>query len=470
MMKTNTLGEVRVCSSRSNFKPYLLALIILPLFSLASHSDTLKQSLQNAYNNSDELMLERMSVKEADESVAKAVAAKRFNLSASQSISSGYNYSPSCGGFCSSNSIGTKVSASMSVLDGGRADIKIEIATLALKAKRIGLIETEQDVLLSAVTAYMNMRRSLEFVALEQNSVKLLTKEVQAAQDRFEVGEITKTDISFAESRLEAAKGKLASQIGDLEIATEAYQMVIGIAPKELKDPPPTPDLPQTLNLAKLAAAKNHPTLRALKHAVEIADLKLDLTRANYKPTFSLAGEITDSSQTSKLSSNLSFGGRVVLYQGGARSSEERKALTAVEKARSNLIYQTRRIQQAVATRWSQLNIARALIVANNKQIRAAETAYRGVRDEAEFGLRTTLDILDAEQSLMAAKVQLASTRRDEYVAAYELLKSVGLLTVSNLNLDVDEYDVKRNYELVKDAPRKGQFFKFDNLLKKLGK
>ena len=160
----------------------------------------------------------------------------------------------------------------------------------------------------------------------------------------------------------------------------------------------------------------------------------------------------------------------MVLYQGGARSSEERKALTAVEKARSNLIYQTRRIQQAVATRWSQLNIARALIVANNKQIRAAETAYRGVRDEAEFGLRTTLDILDAEQSLMAAKVQLASTRRDEYVAAYELLKSVGLLTVSNLNLDVDEYDVKRNYELVKDAPRKGQFFKFDNLLKKLGK
>ncbi|MDG1939682.1 MAG: TolC family protein, partial [Paracoccaceae bacterium] len=206
-MKTNTLGEVRVCSSRSNFKPYLLALIILPLFSLASHSDTLKQSLQNAYNNSDELMLERMSVKEADESVAKAVAAKRFNLSASQSISSGYNYSSTCRGFCSSNSIGTSISASMSVLDGGRADINIAIATSALKAERVGLIGTEQDVLLSAVTAYMNMRRSLEFVALEQNSVKLLTKEVQAAQDRFEVGEITKTDISFAESRLEAAKG-----------------------------------------------------------------------------------------------------------------------------------------------------------------------------------------------------------------------------------------------------------------------
>ena len=156
-------------------------------------------------------------------------------------------------------------------------------------------------------------------------------------------------------------------------------------------------------------------------------------------------------------------------YQGGARSSEERKALTAVEKARSNLIYQTRRIQQAVATRWSQLNIARALIVANNKQIRAAETAYRGVRDEAEFGLRTTLDILDAEQSLMAAKVQLASTRRDEYVAAYELLKSVGMLTASNLSLDVEEYNAMHNYELVKDAPRKNQFFKLDKLLKRFG-
>ena len=469
MMKTNTLGEVRVCSSRSNFKVYLLALIILPLFSPISYSDTLRQALENSYNNSDKLLLERMSVKQADESVAKAVAAKRFNLSASQKVSSGYNYSAACGGFCNSNSVGTSLSASMSVLDGGRADIKIIIATKELIAKRIGLIEIEQDVLLSAVKAYMDMRRSLEFVALEENSVRLLEKEVQAAQDRFEVGEITKTDISFAESRLEAAKGKLASQIGNLEIATEAYQMVIGIAPKELKDPPPTPDLPQTLNLAKLAAAKNHPTLRALKHAVEIADLKLDLTRANYKPTFSLAGEITDSSQTSKLSSNLSFGGRVVLYQGGDRSSEERKALIAVEKARSNLIYQTRRIEQAVATRWSELNIARALIVANNKQIRAAETAYRGVRDEAEFGLRTTLDILDAEQSLMAAKVQLASTRRDEYVAAYELLKSVGMLTVSNLGLDVEEYNATNNYELVKDAPRKNQFFKFDKLLKRFG-
>jgi outer membrane protein len=91
------------------------------------------------------------------------------------------------------------------------------------------------------------------------------------------------------------------------------------------------------------------------------------------------------------------------------------------------------------------------------------------VRDEAEFGLRTTLDILDAEQSLMAAKVQLASTRRDEYVAAYELLKSVGMLTVSNLGLDVEEYNATNNYELVKDAPRKNQFFKFDKLLKRFG-
>ena len=452
----------------SFFKSLLVAFSLL-FFPPTLFADTLKLALENAYNNSDELLIQRMSIRESDEEVAQSVAAKRPTFSAVQNLSSAYAYSGTCGGFCSSSSVSTSLSAAMSVLDGGKKDLGVSIKKVQLFAERVTLKEREQDVLLSAVKAFMNLRRSLEFVALEQNSVKLLKRQVQAARDRFEVGEITRTDISFAESRLEAAKGKLASQIGNLEISIESYKMAIGVAPGELRDPPPLPDLPKTLEIAKISASKHHPTVMALQHAVEIADLQLDLTKFNYRPTFSLSGELGDSSRTGKLSSNLSLGGSVVLYQGGARSSKERKALATVEKARTNLLYQTRRIQQGVATRWAQLNIAKALISANNRQIRAAETAYKGVTDEAEFGLRTTLDILDAEQSLMAAKVQLASTRRDEYVAAYELLKSIGLLTVKNLNLDVKEYDVQTNYKKVKDAPRISRFLKLDKLLKKLG-
>ena len=452
----------------SFFKSLLVAFSLL-FFPPTLFADTLKLALENAYNNSDELLIQRMSIRESDEAVAQSVAAKRPTFSAVQNLSSAYAYSGTCGGFCSSSSVSTSLSAAMSVLDGGKKDLGVSIKKVQLFAERVTLKEREQDVLLSAVKAFMNLRRSLEFVALEQNSVKLLKRQVQAARDRFEVGEITRTDISFAESRLEAAKGKLASQIGNLEISIESYKMAIGVAPGELRDPPPLPDLPKTLEIAKISASKHHPTVMALQHAVEIADLQLDLTKFNYRPTFSLSGELGDSSKTGKLSSNLSLGGSVVLYQGGARSSKERKALATVEKARTNLLYQTRRIQQGVATRWAQLNIAKALISANNRQIRAAETAYKGVTDEAEFGLRTTLDILDAEQSLMAAKVQLASTRRDEYVAAYELLKSIGLLTVKNLNLDVKEYDVQTNYKKVKDAPSSSRFLKLDKLLKKLG-
>ena len=452
----------------SFFKSLLVAFSLL-FFPPTLFADTLKLALENAYNNSDELLIQRMSIRESDEEVAQSVAAKRPTFSAVQNLSSAYAYSGTCGGFCSSSSVSTSLSAAMSVLDGGKKDLGVSIKKVQLFAERVTLKEREQDVLLSAVKAFMNLRRSLEFVALEQNSVKLLKRQVQAARDRFEVGEITRTDISFAESRLEAAKGKLANQIGNLEISIESYKMAIGVAPGELRDPPPLPDLPKTLEIAKISASKHHPTVMALQHAVEIADLQLDLTKFNYRPTFSLSGELGDSSKTGKLSSNLSLGGSVVLYQGGARSSKERKALATVEKARTNLLYQTRRIQQGVATRWAQLNIAKALISANNRQIRAAETAYKGVTDEAEFGLRTTLDILDAEQSLMAAKVQLASTRRDEYVAAYELLKSIGLLTVKNLNLDVKEYDVQTNYKKVKDAPMSSRFLKLDKLLKKLG-
>ena len=452
----------------SFFKSLLVAFSLL-FFPPTLFADTLKLALENAYNNSDELLIQRMSIRESDEEVAQSVAAKRPTFSAVQNLSSAYAYSGTCGGFCSSSSVSTSLSAAMSVLDGGKKDLGISINKVQLFAQRVTLKEIEQEVLLSAVKAFMNLRRSLEFVALEQNSVKLLKRQVQAARDRFEVGEITRTDISFAESRLEAAKGKLANQIGNLEISIESYKMEIGVTPGELRDPPPLPDLPKTLEIAKISASKHHPTVLALQHAVEKADLELDLTKFNYRPTFSLSGELGDSSRTGKLSSNLSLGGSVVLYQGGARSSKERKALATVEKARTNLLYQTRRIQQGVATRWAQLNIAKALISANNRQIRAAETAYKGVTDEAEFGLRTTLDILDAEQSLMAAKVQLASTRRDEYVAAYELLKSIGLLTVKNLNLDVKEYDVQTNYKKVKDAPMSSRFLKLDKLLKKLG-
>ena len=299
--------------------------------------------------------------------------------------------------------------------------------------------------------------------------VKLLQKEVQAAQDRFAVGEITKTDISFAESRLEAAKGKLANQLGLLEISKEQYQMTIGTVAGDLQNPPPLPEIPTTLEVAKSLASKNHPIIFNLKQAVLISELVLDLSKANYKPSFNVSGGLSDSSTSSKLSANVSLTGTAVLYTGGSRSSAERSALTAVQKARSQLLLQSKIIRQGVANRWAQLNIARALIVANENQIKAAETAYRGVKDEAEFGLRTTLDILDAEQSLMAAKVQLVSTKRDEYVAAYELLKAMGLLTAQNLNLNVKQYDVTKNYDAVKNAPRNNQFFKLDNLLKRWG-
>jgi outer membrane protein len=448
-----------------------LALVSSLFLAISSslHADTLNKAMVDAFNNSAELNIQRATIRETDEKVAARVAAKRVNVQAKQNVSSGYSYSTSCRGFCNSTSAGLSIEASSSILDGGRSDIEILIAEAQVKIERSLLVEAEQSVLLAAVKAFMDLRRNMEFVALEKNSVKLLQKEVQAAQDRFTVGEITKTDISFAESRLEAAKGKLANQLGLLEIAKEQYQMAIGRAAGDLKNPPPLPEIPSTLEVAKSISSKNHPIIFNLKQAVLISELGLDLSKANYRPTFDVSGGLSDSSTTGKLSANVSVTGKAILYTGGSRSSAERSALTAVQKARSQLLHQSKIIRQGVANRWAQLNIARALIVANENQIRAAETAYRGVKDEAEFGLRTTLDILDAEQSLMAAKVQLASTKRDEYVAAYELLKAMGLLTAKNLNLNVKQYNVTKNYDAVKNAPRNSQFFKLDNLLKRWG-
>ena len=450
-------------------KTFLSASLISMVVSVGSSADTLNQAMINAFNNSVELNIQRAIIRETDEKVAANVAAKRVNIQAKQNLSAGYSFSMSCGGFCNSTTAGMSVEASSSILDGGRSDLQIQIAEAQVKMERSSLKETEQSVLLAAVKAFMDLRRNMEFVALEKNSVKLLQREVQAAQDRFSVGEITKTDISFAESRLEAAKGKLANQIGLLEISKEQFLMSIGTSPGILKEPPPIPNIPDSLELAKSIASENHPIIHSLKQAVLISDLSLDLSKANYKPTFDVSGGVSDSSSTNKLSASVSLVGKAIIYTGGSRSSAERSALNSAQKARLQLLHQSKRIRQGVANRWAKLNIARALIVANEKQIKAAETAYRGVKDEAEFGLRTTLDILDAEQSLMAAKVQLASTKRDEYVAAYELLNAMGLLTVEKLKLKVNHYDVTENYEAVKNAPRNQEFFKFDNLLKRWG-
>ena len=432
-------------------------------------SATLKQTLESAYNNSNELKIQRALIRKTNEEVASSVASKRAKVSLNPSVSSGYSFSSSCLGFCNSSTANINLKAEASVLDSGRANLRISKAKAGVELQRLSFRLIEQNVLLEALKAFVDLRRSMEFLALERNSVTILEKEVQAAQDRFAVGEITKTDISFAEARLEAAKGKLSNQEGLLKIAEEQYLIAVGEKPNNLETPIRLPEIPETITLAKDQAAKFHPTILSLKLKSKISDLDLELARANYNPRIGFSGSVSDSSASGKLSSSLSLAGEVVLYNGGLRSSAERSALMSIEEVRLELLHNTRKILQGVANRWVQLNIARALISANEKQIKAAETAYRGVKDEAEFGLRTTLDILDAEQSLMSAKVQLASTKRDEYVAAYELLKAMGLLTAENLNLNVEQYDFSKNFDAVKDAPRNSQFFKLDNLLKRWG-
>ena len=432
-------------------------------------SATLKQTLESAYNNSNELKIQRALIRKTNEEVASSVASKRAKVSLNPSVSSGYSFSSSCLGFCNSSTANINLKAEASVLDSGRANLRISKAKAGVELQRLSFRLIEQNVLLEALKAFVDLRRSMEFLALERNSVTILEKEVQAAQDRFAVGEITKTDISFAEARLEAAKGKLSNQEGLLKIAEEQYLIAVGEKPNNLETPIRLPEIPETITLAKDQAAKFHPTILSLKLKSKISDLDLELARANYNPRIGFSGSVSDSSASGKLSSSLSLAGEVVLYNGGLRSSAERSALMSIEEVRLELLHNTRKILQGVANRWVQLNIARALISANEKQIKAAETAYRGVKDEAEFGLRTTLDILDAEQSLMSAKVQLASTKRDEYVAAYELLKAMGLLTAENLNLNVEQYDFSKNFDAVKDAPRNNQFFKLDNLLKRWG-
>lgn len=416
-----------------------------------SRAETLADALTSAYNNSGLLEQNQALLRAADEDVAQAVSATLPVIDWSLQANRTWSRADGVNDFAAVNAATLRYNAALTIYDFGANAFAIEAQKEVVLSTRQTLRGIEQDVLLNAVQAYVNVLRDREFVELRQNNVRLITQEFRAAQDRFDVGEVTRTDVALAEARLASARSQLAAAEGSLAISIEGFRVAVGRAPGTVSAVSAAP-VSRNMAEARALAVRNNPAVLEVQHSVAAAELGIRRAEAALGPRVTLNGFVgtdQDSNESAQLGVNI--GGPV--YSGGALTSQIRQLRSNRDAARAGLHLTVLGVEQQVANAFASLQVARAARQASDQQIRAARVAFQGVREEATLGARTTLDVLDAEQELLDAEANRISAQADEVFASYQLLAAMGLLTADHLNLPVQQYDPSAYYNLAKDAP-----------------
>ena len=438
---------------------------------LPVRAETLADALIAAYRNSNLLEQNQALLRAADEDVAQAVASLRPVVAFIADGQYGYSETLLDSGITMSNEglfANYSVTAQMTLFDFGRTQLAIEAAKETVLATREALIAIEQQVLLAAVSAFVDVRLQQEIVSLRENNVRVITEQLRAAQDRFDVGEVTRTDVAQAEARLAEARANLVVAQGDLAIARENYRAATGNYPGVLSAPPAPPRTAATLDAARSVALRTHPSIRQAQREVQAAELNVARARANMKPTIAAQAQLSvdhDNLQENGVGINFNQ----TIYSGGALSSALRQAMANRDASFAGLKQRGVEVAEAVGIVWSNLDVADASIAATEQQISAAQIAFDGVREEASLGARTTLDVLDAEQDLLDARAARLSALAQRYIGIYQLLASMGLLTVDHLALGIPTYDPAAYYNAVRRAPTSIQGRKLDRIMKSIG-
>ena len=418
-------------------------------------AETLEEALATAYSNNPTLRAQRAAQRAVDETVSQARAGWRPTVTLSASASerrSDTNRSSAV----TTRPLSVGISVTQTLYRGGRTVNGTQQAEANVLAARARLIAVEQQVLRDTVAAYVDVLRDQATVQLNQNNMAVLQRQLDATRDRFEVGEVTRTDISQAEARLSRARSDFIQAEGTLEISRADYANLVGHPPENLERVPPLIGLPRTQEEALEGALVRNPGLVAANSAELASDFAVRAVRGTLLPTVSLIGDLTHSeeasgagleSDTATITARLS----VPLYQSGSEHSKVRQLRQTNNQRRIEVEESRRAVIEDVTQAWERLNTATARIRSRADQVAAAELALDGVRQEAEVGSRTVLDVLDAEQELLDARVALVAVERDEYVAGFDLRAAVGRLTAEDLGLPVEVYDPTDYYRAVRN-------------------
>lgn len=434
-----------------------ISLVAVSAQTASADGMTVTDALVQAYKNSDSLNISRAGLRQLDEQVVNARAALKPQISGQVSSSKAYDFRRGS----TSGQTAVTITGSQILIDGGRTALGIDSARMAVLAGRQSLVQTEQTVFLNALTAYMDLRRDIDALGLAQNNVRVLREQLRAARDRFDVGEVTRTDVSQTEARLASSVSNLELARGNVRISEAAFEAAVGVKPRKLHGQNKALSLPKTVQAAENIAVRKHPRVLEAQFGVKAAEYDLEAANLNKHITVSaqVSGTVSRSSSNNGDRDDVSarLQADVPIYSGGALKAQRRSALAALEQAKAEVQLNAVITRQNVNRAYSQWLTAIAAIKAVQSQIRSAEVAFEGVREEAKLGARTTLDALDAEQELLSARSSLISARRNEIVAAYSVLSEMGLLTADYLKLGIKTYDPDYNYRLVNSNSKLGE-------------
>ena len=449
----------------------MAALCVAPV----AQSETLADALISAYKTSNLLDQNQAVLRAADEDAAIAVARLRpvVNFVMQGSYRKNDNEKASFIGFprpfYDSLDGAATLSASILIYAGGRGKLSIELARESVLATRASLVNVEQEVLLAAVNAFVDVRLQSEIVNLRESNLRLITQELRAAQDRFDVGEVTLTDVSLAEARLAAARSGLAAAQGNLMVARERYNATVGHYPGKLAGLPKLPVTAKSQEAARAIAVRTHPFVIQAQHNAKVAELRVAIAKTALGPTVSGEAALREAFDGAG-SATLSLSVNQTLYAGGELSALYRQSLAGKEVAQANLHQTSVVVTENIGRAWANLAVANASIESGARQVSAAQKAFDGVREEATLGARTTLDVLNAEQELLSARATKLEAEASRYVGVYQVLSSMGVLTADYLRLGIPSFDPEAYYNAVKDAPAtSSRGKKLDAILKKIG-
>ena len=419
---------------------------------------TIEEALAQAYRNSPQLAAERARVRGRDEQIGQAlanwrprvvvegsagVAQRRFNqtLGAARGDRETDTSHPYQAG----------LTVTQSLYRGGRNDAQTRRVEEEILSDRARLSSVEQDVLLAALVAYVDVVRDRAVVELNANNQRVLKRQLEATTDRFRVGEVTRTDVALARSRLSRANADLIRARGTLTDSRANFANIVGVPAERLEEVEPLAALPATEDDAVARARSDSFAVVRARHGERAARQRVLEIEGELRPTVSVSGQIAralDLSDSNTETDRMELTGRVSvpLYQSGAVSSRIRAAKHTVVQRRNELLLAVRGAVTTATKRWEDYKTAEAGIAAFSEAVRAARIALEGVEQEALVGSRTVLDVLDAEQELLDARVSLVRARRDLVVATYALRSAVAELTAEGLELEVELYDPRENY------------------------
>lgn len=437
---------------------------VLSGVALPARADTLIGALADSYVTNPQLNAQRAIARSVDENVPKALSGYRPTITATVTggeqtqrtvtVASGRTVVTK-GGFAP-RSLG--VTGTQTLFNGFQTGNSVRQAEQQVSAARETLRVIEQTVLLNAATAYMNLLRDTAILELQRTNVEVLTEQLRQTRDRFAVGEVTRTDVAQAESRLAAGRSQVAQALANWNSSRAIYRQVIGKEPGKLSPASPVDRLsPPTLSGAIASGRGQNPNVTAAMFGIDVQALQVKINEGALYPTVTVAAnaqQYWDVSPTVQRQTNASVIGTLSmpLYQGGLPEANIRQSKETLTQKRLDMETARNDAQSNVTQAWGRLEAAKAQILATQAQVQAAEIALNGVREEARVGQRTTLDVLNAQQELVNARVALVTAQRDRVVASYALLASVGRLNPYVLQLPLSVYDPMVHYQQVRDV------------------